>query len=129
MATITFQNLFRIYKKLSGMTGTADTEAEEFHKTYKLNVITIPTNKAIRRSDEQDLVYKTEREKFTAVTNEILGAHEKGRPVLVGTTSVEKSNAIAKILKKKGIPHAVLNAKLKQLDMRGAMQTETPASR
>jgi preprotein translocase subunit SecA len=111
MATITFQNLFRIYKKLSGMTGTADTEAEEFHKTYKLNVISIPTNKEIRRADEQDLVYKTEREKFTAVTNEILNAHEKGRPVLVGTTSVEKSNAIAKILKKKGIPHAVLNAK------------------
>jgi preprotein translocase subunit SecA len=111
MATITFQNLFRIYKKLSGMTGTADTEAEEFHKTYKLNVITIPTNRDIKRVDEQDLVYKTEREKFTAVTNEILDAHEKGRPVLVGTTSVEKSNAIAKILKKKGIPHAVLNAK------------------
>ena len=111
MATITFQNLFRIYKKLSGMTGTADTEAEEFHKTYKLNVITIPTNREIKRVDEQDLVYKTEREKFTAVTNEILAAHEKGRPVLVGTTSVEKSNAIAKILKKKGIPHAVLNAK------------------
>ncbi|HVH40792.1 MAG TPA: preprotein translocase subunit SecA [Labilithrix sp.] len=111
MATITFQNLFRIYKKLSGMTGTADTEAEEFHKTYKLNVITIPTNREIKRADQQDLVYKTEREKFTAVTNEILDAHEKGRPVLVGTTSVEKSNAIAKILKKKGIPHAVLNAK------------------
>jgi preprotein translocase subunit SecA len=111
MATITFQNLFRIYKKLSGMTGTADTEAEEFHKTYKLNVVTIPTNKIIKREDAQDLVYKTEREKFTAVTNEILDAHEKGRPVLVGTTSVEKSNAIAKILKKKGIPHAVLNAK------------------
>jgi preprotein translocase subunit SecA len=111
MATITFQNLFRIYKKLAGMTGTADTEAEEFHKTYKLNVITIPTNKPINRTDDEDLVYKTEREKFTAVTSEILTAHEKGRPVLVGTTSVEKSNAIAKILKKKGIPHAVLNAK------------------
>ena len=111
MATITFQNLFRIYKKLGGMTGTADTEAEEFHKTYNLNVVTIPTNREIKRADKEDLVYKTEREKFTAVTNEILGAHEKGRPVLVGTTSVEKSNAIAKILKKKGIPHAVLNAK------------------
>ena len=111
MATITFQNLFRIYKKLGGMTGTADTEAEEFHKTYKLNVVTIPTNRVIQRADKEDLVYKTEREKFAAVTNEILAAHEKGRPVLVGTTSVEKSNAIAKILKKKGIPHAVLNAK------------------
>ena len=111
MATITFQNLFRIYKKLSGMTGTADTEAEEFHKTYKLSVVTIPTNKVIQRVDYEDLVYKTEREKFTAVVNEILDAHEKGRPVLVGTTSVEKSNAVAKILKKKGISHAVLNAK------------------
>jgi preprotein translocase subunit SecA len=111
MATITFQNLFRLYKKLAGMTGTADTEAEEFHKTYKLTVVTIPTNKPVRRIDHQDLVYKTEREKFAAVTNEILDAHEKGRPVLVGTTSVEKSNAISKILKKKGIPHAVLNAK------------------
>jgi preprotein translocase subunit SecA len=111
MATITFQNLFRIYKKLSGMTGTADTEAEEFHKTYKLSVVTIPTNKIIQRVDYEDLVYKTEREKFTAVVNEILDAHEKGRPVLVGTTSVEKSNAVAKILKKKGISHAVLNAK------------------
>jgi preprotein translocase subunit SecA len=111
MATITFQNLFRLYKKLSGMTGTADTEAEEFHKTYKLSVVTIPTNKPIRRTDYEDLVYKTEREKFTAVVNEILDAHEKGRPVLVGTTSVEKSTAIAKILKKKGIAHAVLNAK------------------
>ena len=111
MATITSQTLFRIYKKLSGMTGTADTEAEEFHKTYKLEVVTIPTNKVIRREDFEDLVYKTEREKFTAVVNEILDAHEKGRPVLVGTTSVEKSTAIAKILKKKGIAHAVLNAK------------------
>ncbi len=111
MATITFQNLFRIYNKLSGMTGTADTEAEEFHKTYKLNVVTIPTNKGISRVDQQDLVYKTEREKFAALTHEILEAHEKGRPVLVGTTSVEKSTAIAKILKKRDIPHAVLNAK------------------
>ncbi|MDB4946007.1 MAG: Protein export cytoplasm protein SecA ATPase helicase [Labilithrix sp.] len=111
MATITFQNLFRLYKKLSGMTGTADTEAEEFHKTYKLSCVTIPTNRTIQRVDFEDLVYKTEREKFTAVVNEILDAHEKGRPVLVGTTSVEKSAAVAKILKKKGIPHAVLNAK------------------
>ncbi|MEZ4263304.1 MAG: preprotein translocase subunit SecA [Polyangiaceae bacterium] len=111
MATITFQNLFRIYKKLSGMTGTAETEAEEFHKTYKLNVVVCPTNKPVIREDHQDLVYKTEREKFTAVTAELLECHEKGQPVLVGTTSVEKSNAIAKILKKKGIPHAVLNAK------------------
>ena len=111
MATITFQNLFRLYKKLAGMTGTADTEATEFHETYKLNVIQIPTNKPMVRADHEDVVYKTEREKFTAVIAEILECHEKGQPVLVGTTSVEKSNAIASLLKKKKIPHAVLNAK------------------
>jgi preprotein translocase subunit SecA len=111
MATITFQNLFRLYKKLGGMTGTADTEAEEFHGTYKLGVTTIPTNKPILRIDYEDLVYKTEREKFTAVVSEIVDFHERGQPVLVGTTSVDKSSAIARILKKKSIPHAVLNAK------------------
>ncbi|MBK9262954.1 MAG: preprotein translocase subunit SecA [Polyangiaceae bacterium] len=111
MATITFQNLFRIYKKLSGMTGTADTEASEFHSTYKLDVVMIPTNKPCIRVDEQDVVYKTEREKFTAVVNEIMEKHEKGQPILVGTTSVEKSAAISKILTKKKIKHSVLNAK------------------
>jgi preprotein translocase subunit SecA len=111
MATITFQNLFRIYKKLGGMTGTADTEATEFHETYKLGVVAIPTNRPMVRADHQDVVYKTEREKFTAVIAEILECHEKGQPVLVGTTSVEKSNAIATLLKKRKIPHAVLNAK------------------
>jgi preprotein translocase subunit SecA len=111
MATITFQNLFRIYGKLAGMTGTADTEAKEFHETYKLNVVQIPTNKPMVRADHEDVVYKTEREKFTAVIAEILECNEKGQPVLVGTTSVEKSNAIAMLLKKKKIPHAVLNAK------------------
>ncbi|MFO0665333.1 MAG: preprotein translocase subunit SecA [Polyangiaceae bacterium] len=111
IATITFQNLFRLYKKLSGMTGTADTEATEFHATYKLPVTVIPTNKPIQRVDYQDVVYKTEKEKFAAVTKELIEAHEAGRPVLVGTTSVEKSQAIAKILQKKKIPHAVLNAK------------------
>jgi preprotein translocase subunit SecA len=111
MATITFQNLFRLYKKLAGMTGTADTEATEFHETYKLNVIQIPTNKPMVRADHEDVVYKTEGEKFTAVIAEILECHEKGQPVLVGTTSVEKSNAIARLLNKKKIPHAVLNAK------------------
>jgi preprotein translocase subunit SecA len=111
MATITFQNLFRLYGKLAGMTGTADTEATEFHETYKLSVIQIPTNKPMVRDDHEDVVYKTEREKFTAVIAEILECHEKGQPALVGTTSVEKSNAIATLLKKKKIPHAVLNAK------------------
>ncbi|HTE45797.1 MAG TPA: preprotein translocase subunit SecA, partial [Gemmatimonadaceae bacterium] len=111
MATITFQNLFRLYKKLAGMTGTADTEASEFHSTYKLSVTQIPTNKPVSRADHEDLVYKTEREKFTAVAGEIEELYAQGQPVLVGTTSVEKSNAIAAILKKKKIPHAVLNAK------------------
>ncbi len=111
MATITFQNLFRLYKKLSGMTGTAETEAPEFSSTYKLDVVVIPTNKPIIRQDHQDVVYKTEREKFNAVIQELIEQHELGRPVLVGTTSVEKSGAISRILKKKGIPHEVLNAK------------------
>ncbi|MCU0682708.1 MAG: preprotein translocase subunit SecA [Polyangiaceae bacterium] len=111
MATITFQNLFRIYKKLAGMTGTADTEAGEFHSTYKLDVIVIPTNKPKRREDYEDVVYKTEEEKFRAVMAEILDFHERGQPVLVGTTSVEKSAAIAQMLKKKKIAHSVLNAK------------------
>ncbi|MGC4064557.1 MAG: preprotein translocase subunit SecA [Polyangiaceae bacterium] len=111
MATITFQNLFRLYKKLGGMTGTAETEAQEFSSTYKLDVNTIPTHRNMVRQDYQDVVYKTEREKFTAVIREIMEEHEKGRPVLVGTTSVEKSAAIARILSKKGIQHNVLNAK------------------
>jgi preprotein translocase subunit SecA len=111
LATITFQNLFRIYKKLAGMTGTADTEASEFHSTYKLDVIIIPTNKNVIRRDYEDLVYKTEREKFTAVINEILEHHELGQPILVGTTSVEKSAAISRILTKKNVKHSVLNAK------------------
>jgi preprotein translocase subunit SecA len=111
MASITFQNLFRIYKKLAGMTGTAQTEAQEFHSTYKLDVISIPTNRNVQRSDDEDTVYKTEREKFTAIIREITQKHEEGRPVLVGTTSVEKSSAIARILQKKSIPHYVLNAK------------------
>ncbi|HTJ81226.1 MAG TPA: SEC-C metal-binding domain-containing protein, partial [Polyangiaceae bacterium] len=111
MATITFQNLFRLYKKLAGMTGTADTEAAEFHSTYKLDVVIIPTNKPIVRTDMHDVVYKTEKEKFTAVIAEILEHHEVGVPMLVGTTSVEKSTAISKLLTKKGIKHEVLNAK------------------
>jgi len=111
MATITFQNLFRIYKKLAGMTGTAETEAQEFSSTYKLDVVVIPTNKTNIRSDDHDVVYKTEREKFNALVRDILQHHEEGRPILVGTTSVEKSSAIARILSKKNVKHAVLNAK------------------
>jgi preprotein translocase subunit SecA len=111
LATITFQNLFRLYKKLAGMTGTADTEAAEFHATYKLDVVMIPTNKPVVRNDYEDLVYKTEKEKFTAVIGEIVEHHELGQPILVGTTSVEKSSAISRMLTKKQIPHNVLNAK------------------
>jgi preprotein translocase subunit SecA len=111
MATITFQNLFRIYNKLAGMTGTAVTEAQEFHSTYKLDVVEMPPNRSIQRADDEDLVYKTEREKFTALTADILDKNAQGRPVLVGTTSVEKSAAISRILAKKSVPHNVLNAK------------------
>ena len=111
LATISFQNLFRLYDKLSGMTGTADTEAAEFHSTYELDVSVIPTNKPIARVDSEDLVFKSEREKFHAVVDEIEREHTKGRPVLVGTTSVEKSEALARLLGKKGIEHQVLNAK------------------
>src|SRR5688572_8734652 len=111
LATISFQNLFRLYRKLAGMTGTADTEASEFKKIYNLDVVVIPTNKNIKRSDQEDLVYKTEKEKFKAVAKEIEDCRAKGQPVLVGTTSVEKSEALARLLERKSIPHNVLSAK------------------
>ena len=111
LATISFQNLFRLYKKLAGMTGTADTEAEEFHKIYKLDVVMIPTNLSMVRKDHPDLVYKNERGKFRAVIEEVAECYERGQPVLVGTVSVEKSEVLSAMLKKKGIPHNVLNAK------------------
>lgn len=111
LATISFQNLFRLYKKLAGMTGTADTEAAEFHKIYKLDVLVIPTNKNVTRKDYEDVVYKSEREKFKAVAQEILDCNERGQPVLVGTTSVEKSDALSRMLERAEIPHNVLNAK------------------
>ncbi len=111
LATITFQNYFRMYEKLSGMTGTADTEAEEFHKIYKLDVAVIPTNRLLLRPDFPDVVYKTETEKFKAVIDEIKECHTKGQPVLVGTISIEKSEVLSELLKKQGVPHNVLNAK------------------
>ncbi|MEI6789650.1 MAG: preprotein translocase subunit SecA [Myxococcaceae bacterium] len=111
MATITFQNYFRMYKKLSGMTGTADTEAEEFAKIYDLDVLVVPTNRNMIRQDEHDQVYKTEREKFDIIAADIENAHKKNQPVLVGTVSVEKSEILAKRLTKAGIGHHVLNAK------------------
>ncbi|HKU37270.1 MAG TPA: preprotein translocase subunit SecA, partial [Polyangiales bacterium] len=111
LATISFQNLFRLYKKLSGMTGTADTEAAEFHKIYTLDVAVIPTHRQIQRKDYEDLIYKTEREKFKAVVAEIKQCNERGQPVLVGTTSVEKSDALSRMLTRSGVQHNVLNAK------------------
>ena len=111
LATITFQNYFRMYKKLAGMTGTADTEAAEFDKIYKLEVTQIPTNKPLRRIEMQDVVYRTEDEKFRNAAKEIEELHKKGQPVLVGTVSVEKSERLSGILKKMGVRHEVLNAK------------------
>ena len=111
LATITFQNFFRMYEKLAGMTGTADTEAGEFHNIYKLDVMVIPTNKKMIRKDFADVIYKTEREKYNAVVQEIKELYEKGQPVLVGTISIEKSEILNKMLKRAGVPHEVLNAK------------------
>ncbi len=111
LATITFQNFFRMYDKLAGMTGTADTEAEEFKKIYNLDVIVIPTNKPMIRVDATDLVFATEAEKFNAIAEEIIEKYKKGQPILVGTVSVEKSERLSLTLKKRGIPHSVLNAK------------------
>ncbi len=111
LATITFQNFFRLYGKLSGMTGTAKTEEEEFQEIYKLDVVEIPTNKEVIRQDMQDAIYRTERGKFMAIIEEIKAAHAVGQPVLVGTISIEKSEQLSKLLKKTGIQHNVLNAK------------------
>jgi preprotein translocase subunit SecA len=111
LATITLQNYFRLYAKLSGMTGTAETEAAEFNGTYKLGVVPIPTNMPMIRIDEGDLVYKAESAKYDAVVLDIVGRHAKGQPVLVGTTSVEKSEHLSQLLRKQGVPHEVLNAK------------------
>jgi len=111
LATITFQNYFRMYKKLAGMTGTADTEAVEFKKIYNLDVVVIPTNRPLIRTNYPDVVYRTEKEKFKAVVKEIEELYRIGRPVLVGTLSIEKSERLSEMLKRKGIPHNVLNAK------------------
>ncbi|MDA3630320.1 preprotein translocase subunit SecA [Saccharopolyspora oryzae] len=111
LATITLQNYFRLYDKLGGMTGTAETEAAEFHTTYKLGVVPIPTNEPLARVDQPDLVYKTEPAKFEAVAEDIEERHQAGQPVLVGTTSVERSEYLSKLLTKRGVPHNVLNAK------------------
>ena len=111
LATITLQNYFRMYDKLAGMTGTAETEAAEFDQIYKLGVLPIPTNKPMIRKDQTDLIYKTEEAKFAAVVDDITERHELGQPVLIGTTSVERSEYLSRQLEKRGIPHSVLNAK------------------
>ncbi|MEM8608051.1 MAG: preprotein translocase subunit SecA [Myxococcota bacterium] len=128
LATISFQNLFRLYRKLSGMTGTADTEATEFHNIYELDVVVIPTNKPIARDDNEDLIYKTEREKFKALCEEIEDSHKRGQPVLVGTTSVEKSDAVSHFLNRRGVPHNVLNAKQHEREAYVVAQAGTPGA-
>ncbi|MFZ1946495.1 MAG: preprotein translocase subunit SecA, partial [bacterium] len=117
-ATITIQNYFRLYEKLAGMTGTAETEAAEFYQIYKLEVTVVPTNEPVRRVDYQDVIYLTRREKYNAIVDEIARMHEIGRPVLVGTVSVEVSEVLSRLLKRRGIPHSVLNAKYHEQEAR-----------
>ncbi|MCC0070770.1 MAG: preprotein translocase subunit SecA [Rhodobacteraceae bacterium] len=118
LASVTFQNYFRLYDKLAGMTGTAETEAEEFMDIYRLGVVVVPTNKPIARKDDHDQVYRTAREKYEAIIARIRKAHEKGQPILVGTTSIEKSEMLSEMLKKEGIPHNVLNARQHEQEAR-----------
>ncbi|RMG67589.1 MAG: preprotein translocase subunit SecA, partial [Nitrospirae bacterium] len=126
--TITFQNYFRMYRKLAGMTGTADTEAEEFAKIYNLDVVVIPTNKPMIRVDHPDMIYKTEKAKFRAVIKEIEECHKRGQPVLVGTISIEKSELLSKMLKKRGIKHSVLNAKYHEKEAEIIAQAGRPGA-
>ena len=111
LASITYQNYFRLYQKLAGMTGTAMTESEEFYDIYKLNVVSVPTNRPMVRKDLNDQIFRTEKEKYLAITHKIIECNNKGKPVLVGTTSIEKSEKISKNLLEKNIKHSVLNAK------------------
>src|SRR5699024_4768077 len=111
LATITFQNYFRMYTKLAGMTGTALTEETEFREIYGLDVVVIPTHRPVQREDHSDLVFKTAKGKYDAIVEEIIETHKTGQPVLVGTTSIEKSEYLSSLLKKKGVPHKVLNAR------------------
>ncbi len=128
LATITFQNYFRMYHKLAGMTGTADTEAEEFAKIYDLDVVVIPTNMPMIRKDYPDVIYKTEKAKFEAVLREIEDCHRRGQPVLVGTISIENSERLSKMLKRKGIPHSVLNAKYHEKEAEIIAQAGRPGA-
>src|SRR5216110_3199416 len=128
LATITIQNYFRMYEKLSGMTGTAETEETEFHDIYKLVVVVIPTNRPVRRVDKHDLVYKTRKEKYDAIMEEVERQHKRGLPVLVGTTNVEVSETLARLLKRRGLKHEVLNAKYHQREAEIVAQAGQPGS-
>ncbi len=133
LATVSLQNYFRNYEKLAGMTGTASTEAEEFHKIYELDVVVIPTHRPVIRADHPDAVYKTTRAKYAAIADEVAACHKKGQPVLVGTTSIDKNEVISELLKRKGVPHNVLNAKnhmreatiIAEAGMKGAVTVAT----
>jgi preprotein translocase subunit SecA len=128
LATITLQNYFRLYEKLAGMTGTADTEAAEFHQIYELDVVVIPTNMPMIRLDHQDVVYASEREKYEAVADEIVSLREKGQPVLVGTVSIEKSERLSALLKNRKVPHVVLNAKFHEKEAEIVAQAGKPGA-
>ena len=128
LATITIQNYFRMYDKLAGMTGTAETEETEFYQIYKLEVVVIPTNRPVRRVDKHDLIYKTRREKYNAIVDEVARQHERGLPVLVGTVSVEVSETLARMLKRRGLNHEVLNAKYHQREAEIVAQAGRPGA-
>jgi preprotein translocase subunit SecA len=128
LATITIQNYFRMYEKLAGMTGTAETEETEFHDIYKLHVVVIPTNRPVRRVDKHDLVYKTRKEKYDAIMEEVERQHKRGLPVLVGTTNVEVSETLARLMKRRGLKHEVLNAKFHQREAEIVAQAGQPGS-
>src|SRR6266550_4361027 len=128
LATITIQNYFRMYEKLSGMTGTAETEETEFHQIYKLEVVVIPTNRPVRRVDKHDLVYKTRKEKYDAIMEEIERQHKRGLPILVGTTNVEVSETLSRLLKRRGLKHEVLNAKYHEREAEIVAQAGQPGS-
>src|SRR5216117_2897275 len=128
LATITIQNYFRMYEKLSGMTGTAETEETEFHDIYKLNVVVIPTNRPVRRVDKHDLVYKTRKEKYDAIMEEIERQHKRGLPILVGTTNVEVSETLSRLLKRRGLKHEVLNAKYHEREAEIVAQAGQPGA-
>ena len=127
LASVTFQNYFRLYEKLAGMTGTAATEADEFFEIYKLGVVEVPTNMPVIREDNDDQVFRTAREKYEAIVEEIKRAHEAGQPILVGTTSIEKSESLSEMLKAAKVPHNVLNARYHEQEAGSSPRPACPA--